>query len=95
MSSPEIIALDSADLIKVYGLILIAVALARFSRIRQEKELLMASQMRDKRGEVKAALCLGATSRQASHEIVASDFQAALIPSINAMAAMGVVFCLE
>jgi putative ABC transport system permease protein len=52
----------------------------------------LASEMRDRRDEIETSLCLGATARTASREMVRNAFRAALIPSINAMAAMGVVF---
>ena len=37
-------------------------------------------------------LCLGSTVQRAAEPAVSSAFRAALIPSINAMAAMGLVF---
>jgi putative ABC transport system permease protein len=49
-------------------------------------------EMKERRHEIETSLCLGATPRQASAEAVRSAFRAALIPSINAMAAMGIVF---
>lgn len=52
----------------------------------------LAAEMKDRRDEIEAMLCLGASSRQASREAVRSAYRAALIPSINAMAAMGIVF---
>jgi putative ABC transport system permease protein len=52
----------------------------------------LAAEMKDRRDEIETSLCLGATARTASREIVRNSFRAALIPSINAMAAMGVVF---
>jgi putative ABC transport system permease protein len=52
----------------------------------------LAAEMRERREEIETALCLGATVRAASREAVRSAFRAALIPSINAMAAMGLVF---
>ena len=52
----------------------------------------LAEEIRSRRDEIETALCLGATARQASLPAVRSAFNAALIPSINAMAAMGVVF---
>jgi putative ABC transport system permease protein len=52
----------------------------------------LAAEMRERREEIETALCLGATARAASREAVRSAFRAALIPSINAMAAMGIVF---
>lgn len=52
----------------------------------------LASEMRTRRDAIETALCLGATSRMAAREIVRGAFRAALIPSINSMAAMGIVF---
>jgi putative ABC transport system permease protein len=52
----------------------------------------LAAEMRERRDEIETALCLGATARAACREAVRSAFRAALIPSINAMAAMGIVF---
>lgn len=52
----------------------------------------LAAEMQDRRDEMEALLCLGASSRQAAREAVRSAYRAALIPSINAMAAMGIVF---
>jgi UDP-glucose/iron transport system permease protein len=51
----------------------------------------LASEMKERRDEIETALCLGATSRMAAREIVQGAFRAALIPSINSMAAMGIV----
>lgn len=52
----------------------------------------LAAEMKDRREEIEALFCLGASSRQAASEAVRSAYRAALIPSINAMAAMGIVF---
>ena len=52
----------------------------------------LAQEIRARRDEIETALCLGATARQASLPAVRSALNAALIPSINAMAAMGIVF---
>ncbi|HEY5673298.1 MAG TPA: iron export ABC transporter permease subunit FetB [Malonomonas sp.] len=52
----------------------------------------LAQEIRARRDEVETALCLGATARQASLPAVRSALNAALIPSVNAMAAMGIVF---
>ncbi len=52
----------------------------------------LTAEMKERRQEIETSLCLGATSRQASAEAVRSAFRAALIPSINAMATMGLVF---
>ncbi len=52
----------------------------------------LAGEMKERRLEIETALCLGASARQASEEAVRSAFRAALIPTINAMASMGIVF---
>ncbi len=52
----------------------------------------LGAEMHERRDEIEAALCLGATSRIASREAVRSAFRAALIPTTNTMAAMGLVF---
>lgn len=52
----------------------------------------LAAEMRERRDEIETALCLGAPARTAVREAVCSAFRAALIPSVNAMAAMGIVF---
>lgn len=52
----------------------------------------LAAEMKERRDEIETALCLGASARAASREVVRSAFRAALIPSVNAMAAMGIVF---
>jgi putative ABC transport system permease protein len=52
----------------------------------------LASEIRERRDEIETALCLGASSTQAARKIVRNAFRAALIPSINSMAAMGIVF---
>lgn len=51
----------------------------------------LSSEMRDRREEIETALCLGASGRAASREAVRSAFRAALIPTTNTMAAMGIV----
>ena len=52
----------------------------------------LAGEMAERREQIETALCLGAPARLAAKEAVANAFRAALIPSINAMAAMGIVF---
>lgn len=52
----------------------------------------LAAEMKERRDEIETALCLGASSRMAASEVIRSAFRAALIPSINSMAAMGIVF---
>ncbi len=51
----------------------------------------LASGIRERREELEAAICLGATSRQAVEPLVRQAFRAALMPTINTMAAMGLV----
>ncbi|ABK98698.1 ABC transporter permease [Pelobacter propionicus] len=51
----------------------------------------LASGIHERREELEAAICLGATSRQAAEPIVRQAFRAALMPTINTMAAMGIV----
>lgn len=51
----------------------------------------LASGMGERREELETALCLGATSRQACEPVVRQAFRAALMPTINTMAAMGIV----
>ena len=51
----------------------------------------LAAEMRDRREEIETALCLGASARQASRDAVRAAFRAALIPTTNTMAAMGLV----
>jgi putative ABC transport system permease protein len=51
----------------------------------------LAAEMRERREEIETALCLGASARQASREPVRAAFRAALIPTTNTMAAMGLV----
>lgn len=52
----------------------------------------LASEIRERRDEIETALCLGASAAQSARPIVRNAFRAALIPSINSMAAMGIVF---
>ncbi len=52
----------------------------------------LAAEMKERREEIETALCFGAPARLAGREAVRSAFRAALIPSINSMAAMGIVF---
>jgi putative ABC transport system permease protein len=51
----------------------------------------LATEIYGRREEIESALCLGATSRQASDEALRSAFRAAMIPTMNTMAAMGIV----
>ena len=52
----------------------------------------LASEIRERRDEIETSLCLGASAHQAARQTVRNAFRAALIPSINSMAAMGIVF---
>ena len=51
----------------------------------------LAAEMRERRDEIETALCLGASGRQASEAAVRNAFRAALMPTVNTMAAMGIV----
>lgn len=51
----------------------------------------LAAELHERREEIEIALCLGATSRQASQTAVRTAFRAALIPTMNTMAATGIV----
>lgn len=52
----------------------------------------LTSEFRERREEIETALCLGSSIQLAAQPAVSSAFRAALIPSVNAMAAMGLVF---
>ncbi|HKJ29943.1 MAG TPA: iron export ABC transporter permease subunit FetB [Desulfuromonadales bacterium] len=52
----------------------------------------LASEFRERRDEIETGLCLGGSIQAVSETAVSSAFRAALIPSVNAMAAMGLVF---
>lgn len=52
----------------------------------------LAAEFRERREEIETALCLGSSVQVAAEPVVSSAFRAALIPSVNAMAAMGLVF---
>lgn len=52
----------------------------------------LADEIKSRRDEIETALCLGATARQACGDALKNAFNAALIPTVNAMAAMGIVF---
>ncbi len=49
-------------------------------------------QMRTKRQEIEMMLCLGADTGEASRNVVKAAMQAGMIPSINSMMAVGMVF---
>ncbi|MBU1168331.1 MAG: iron export ABC transporter permease subunit FetB [Proteobacteria bacterium] len=48
--------------------------------------------LKSKRGEIEMKLCLGADSREASKLLLQKAMQAGMIPSINSMMAVGMVF---
>ena len=50
------------------------------------------SEIRKRRGEVELFLCLGATYAESTESIVRTSIKAGMIPSINSMMAVGVVF---
>jgi putative ABC transport system permease protein len=50
------------------------------------------ADLRSKRGVVEMRLCLGATDWEASRDIASDAVKAGMIPSINAMMGVGVVF---
>jgi len=52
----------------------------------------LAAEFHERREEIETALCLGSSVKLSAEPAVSSAFRAALIPSINAMAAMGLVF---
>jgi putative ABC transport system permease protein len=51
----------------------------------------LAAEMKERRDEIETALSLGATSRAASQPVLRAAYRASLIPTINTMAAMGIV----
>ena len=50
------------------------------------------SELRKRRGEVEMMLCLGANYREASQDIFRNAMSAGMIPSINSMMSVGLVF---
>lgn len=50
------------------------------------------SELRSRRGEVEMRLCLGANYREASEDLFRSAIKAGMIPTINSMMAVGIVF---
>ncbi|PLY02690.1 MAG: iron export ABC transporter permease subunit FetB [Desulfuromonas sp.] len=52
----------------------------------------LTAEINDRREEIETALSLGVSSLRAARPAVHSAFRAALIPTVNAMAAMGIVF---
>jgi putative ABC transport system permease protein len=51
----------------------------------------LSAEMHDRREEIEAAICLGANSRQAAEPAVRTAYRASLIPTMNTMAATGIV----
>jgi len=51
----------------------------------------LSAEMHDRREEIETAVCLGATARQASDPAVRTAYRASLIPTMNTMAATGIV----
>jgi putative ABC transport system permease protein len=51
----------------------------------------LASEIRERRDEMEASLCLGANARQTADTAIRNAFRAALIPTMNSMAAQGIV----
>lgn len=51
----------------------------------------LSAEVRARRGEIEAALSLGATARQAAEPAIQAAVRAALLPTINAMMVVGVV----
>jgi putative ABC transport system permease protein len=50
------------------------------------------SDLKSKRADIEMRLCLGATSEEASREVVQDALKAGMIPSINSLAGVGLVF---
>lgn len=50
------------------------------------------SEVRKRREEIELYLCLGATYREATADILKNSIRAGMIPTINAMMAVGVIF---
>lgn len=50
------------------------------------------SELKSKRTEIEMKLCLGADSKEASSDILRNAMQAGMIPTINSMMAVGMVF---
>lgn len=51
----------------------------------------LTAEIRERREEIETAICLGATARQSADTAIRNAFRASLIPTINTMAAMGIV----
>ncbi len=51
----------------------------------------LSAEMHERREEIETALCLGATSRQSADQAVRNAYSASLRPTINTMAATGIV----
>lgn len=52
----------------------------------------LASEMQERRDEIETILCLGGSSTVAVRAAVKAAYRAALLPALNSMAAMGLVF---
>ena len=50
------------------------------------------TELRDKRGDVEQMLAFGATASEASHSVIQSAVKTGMIPAINAMMSVGLVF---
>ena len=50
------------------------------------------SDIRNRRDEIELALCLGATYQEATHDMMRDVLKTGMIPSINAMMSVGLVF---
>ncbi len=51
----------------------------------------LSSEMRERHDELETAICLGASARQAAEPALRTAYRAALIPTMNTMAATGIV----
>jgi putative ABC transport system permease protein len=51
----------------------------------------LSTEMHDRHDEIEAALCLGATCRQAAEPAIKTAYRSAMIPTINTMSATGIV----
>ena len=52
----------------------------------------LVGDLRERRGEVEMKLCLGANYREASQDIVRNAMRSGMIPSINSLMGVGIVF---
>ncbi len=51
----------------------------------------LSAEMDDRHDEIETALCLGATCRQAAEPAIKTAYRSAMIPTMNTMAATGIV----